>query len=184
MIYFNLNNDLTNNLNNPTYSTDNIGIRVGKEVLNTTQVKQSPVRTNVDWEVQKRFEDGITDPIALFSPHFILSMREALSTGNVSAMERDEYKLFFTFVDWVDYEEGTLHREVYREKMLIDDNILFALDMWLVQEVECSSQRTLGNPRTHIWNECVGTNKILKPHNFGQEYPLPPAGWHSDTVSL
>lgn len=167
---YSLSDNLTNNLQNPTQSTDTFGVATAKSFFGLGRHTASPSRSNSffepseQWQMENRSKgiDEVRDPLAIFTPHFKTVVREALSTGVISDMNAQEKEFFKNYVTWVDMDcdmrgEGfDLYRCVIPKFMLTtSESLLIAFDRWLITETNCMPQRGPSNPDMHTWVSCT-----------------------------
>ena len=90
---------------------------------------------NEPYVLEHRMEGNVV----IFNKHFIDTILEAFMNGCLAKMNGLEEELFFQFVDYEDQKE-------FRDISVTNDNILRALDQWLVN-------MSLGRENPYI-NEC------------------------------
>ena len=103
---------------------------------------------NTPYTVEHRMDETVV----VFNPHTISTIREALSTGCMAKMNAAEEELFIKFID---YQNGTTYRDI-----TVDYNdVLGALDRWLMDELLCNPHPTLNacfDSPDHTWTTCGG----------------------------
>jgi len=174
MYSYDLNDTNTQNLNNPTFSTDNIGLFVAQKLLTVTDHTASPYKLHTKFEHRDVWDigtDTTVDPLAIISPHFEVVLREAFSTGALGDMNKEEKMFFMDYVRWVDCgasphdtsndpaegDEGYVEPkgcDTFNFNLRTPVSALMALDYWLVKEVECTVQRQEDSEMLHTWNKC------------------------------
>jgi len=97
--------------------------------------------------IVERFLGG---KVIIFNIHFITTVREAMTTGCMAKMNTAEENLFTKFIR---YQEGSVYRDITQG----EDEVMEALDAWLVRGVGCQTQPVVNgcfDKPTHTWNTC------------------------------
>jgi len=95
-------------------------------------------------------ESGLHGPTVIFNDHFIVTMREALSTGCIAKMNVAEEDLFFQFVE---SQDGRLNRDISTDAV----GVLAALNQWLIDELQCLDHPVVNgcfDQPEHTWQKC------------------------------
>lgn len=139
-------NQILGNINNPQWCDDTVGIAEAKDLIGS------------NFPYWYASDISGKDSITVFTDHFIMVVREALSTNCVSNMTRDETIVFFDYLKWVDCdkivdgESGCYDQNDY----YTDLQAIIALDVWLTDEVQCKDHPTgIGcSEEEFTWGTC------------------------------